>query len=294
MVGIVTAAILLANGMGVVDSSSSRTFNRSEVVVEHARPSLILEKSGAVPGEVIWVGLRFIIDEGWHLYWDGLNDTGMPVKAAWTVPPEVKMGSLMWPVPKREVYPLEIIDYIYEREVIAIAPITIGNDAKIGSTITIKANLKWLVCEAQCIPGKGEVQIEIPVIEETKVEPTVHEKLFSDVRSALPTPALVTIDNGENEQPTTRQKSPLKGKWERNTLILSVPNAQALVFYPDPASSTMTNAIRDGERKGSELRLEFEADEDHPIRASGIVEVRRAEPRKAEVFSISVTQKTAK
>lgn len=291
-----------AGGMSFGLPTASAT-DAQKRMVEHARPRLISEKTGVAPGETIWIGVTFDIDDGWHLYWDGQNDSGMPVKGTWTLPTGVTMGDLLWPTPKRGVYPLDVIDYIYEKRVTAISSITVPKDAIIGSKIAISSHLTWLVCQEQCIPGKGDVSIELPIVAADSVKNSADAKFFEEARKTVPTPVLVTLENGTNEPKASgiglksiqtnarggaRAESRVTGKWAGDTLILNVDGAQGLVFYPDATCSTMTNAIKQGESKTGSLRFGLEAKEGKPLRASGIVEVRYAEPRKAEYVSIAV------
>ena len=255
---------------------------------EHARAKLIAEKNGVAPGGTIWVGLRFEMDEHWHIYWDGQNDSGMPVKGKWTQSEGVKMGEIQWPAPKRGVYPLDVIDYIYDNEVTAVVPVTVPKDVAIGSKVTLSGSLTWLVCSEQCLPGKGEVSIEIPVIAESGVSNSSDAKYFAETRKRLPKSALVKVTGGTNVERAGATEADLAGTWEGNTLVMKVEGAKGMVFYPDAACSTMTNAIKQGESKTGELRLSLEPKEGVPLKASGIVEIRYAEPRKAEFYSIAV------
>jgi hypothetical protein len=48
--------------------------------------ALLTAEKAAVPGRILTLGWRFRIDEGWHLYWHGLSDTGVPPSFALTLP----------------------------------------------------------------------------------------------------------------------------------------------------------------------------------------------------------------
>jgi len=257
---------------------------------EHARPRLLAEKSGVAPGSSIWVALTFDIDKGWHLYWDGQNDSGQPVKAEWTLPEGVTIDALQWPTPKRGVYPNDVIDYIYEHRVTALALVTVADTVKPDTKLKISAKLKWLVCEEQCIPGKGEVSLEIPVIA-TDASPAdaSHSKLFTEARKTIPRPAK------DSEGVVTRS-------WKGNTLVLSVVGASGLVFYPDSKCAPLSDAISQGESKRGDMTIDFDP---HPIggasesktgeaQVSGILEVRHPSPKPAEYFIISFPKPPAK
>jgi DsbC/DsbD-like thiol-disulfide interchange protein len=104
------------------------------------------------PGRTIWLGVRFLIEEHWHIYADTLNDTGVPPKVEWTLPEGWTVGPWVWPGAKRYTQPGEILDHVYEREVTLLAPLKVPADAKPGTEAMIRAKLDWLVCKDICIP----------------------------------------------------------------------------------------------------------------------------------------------
>src|SRR5437867_11935695 len=67
---------------------------------EHARAGLISESTRLIPGETQWLALDFEIDDGWHLYWEGTNDSGFPPKLNATAPSGYRIGEMLWPAPK--------------------------------------------------------------------------------------------------------------------------------------------------------------------------------------------------
>ncbi len=257
---------------------------------DHARPSLIAELAGVAPGGTISVALRFEMDDGWHIYWDGQNDSGSAPKAVWTLPKGTTISDLTWPTPERAVYPLDVIDYVYHKNVAAIAVLSVPKDAEVGSTITLSASLKWLVCAEQCVMEKGDVTIDIPVVApDTTPKDSTHAKHFTAARKTTPLPTLVKLENGKNLIDSATTDAVLSGKWERNTLTVSAQGAKGMVFYPDSACSTMSNAIKQGVSKSEALRFSLESKEQTPIRASGIIEVQYPEPRKPAYYFIAVT-----
>jgi len=129
----------------------------------HARPSLHLEHTSIAPGDTHWLAIRFEIDEHWHLYWDGYNDAGLPPKATWTLPEGFKVGPTQWPVPTRQVLAGEILNHIYERELVMLVPLTVPETAKPGEKFSVQADLSWLVCEEACIPEAASATVEVTI-----------------------------------------------------------------------------------------------------------------------------------
>lgn len=251
--------------------------------IEHAVPRLITDKTAASPGSKIWVAVTFEMDEGWHIYWDGQNDSGLPVTGPWTLPEHVKMGPLQWPTPKRAVYPrIQAIDYTYEKKVTALAELTIGEAVKPDQTIKISASLKWLVCQEQCKPGGKDVSLELKIVPTgTPVQDSPEVALFTEARKTIP-------------KPTKDGETIISRRWDGNTLILAVKEAAGLVFYPDAKCATMTDAIGQGETKTGELKLDFEAKSGRVESVSGIVEVRRTDSKPSEYYTVSIPGKERK
>src|SRR5688572_24226696 len=55
-----------------------------------ARVRLVSERSALLPGQTNYIGLAFDIDPGWHLYWHGASDSGMPITFTLDLPAGVQ------------------------------------------------------------------------------------------------------------------------------------------------------------------------------------------------------------
>ncbi|MEO1318875.1 MAG: protein-disulfide reductase DsbD domain-containing protein, partial [Pseudomonadota bacterium] len=67
--------------------------------------SLIAEQDTVRPGQTLLLGLHFELEDGWHIYWDGFNDTGFPPMVEWSLPEGVSVGPMLWPAPERYISP---------------------------------------------------------------------------------------------------------------------------------------------------------------------------------------------
>ena len=65
----------------------------------HVNVSLVSEFASLQPGKPAWVGLRFQLEKGWHVYWANPGDSGEPPKVEWQLPPGFKAGDLQFPFP---------------------------------------------------------------------------------------------------------------------------------------------------------------------------------------------------
>lgn len=122
---------------------------------QHAHISLIAgppESSGTQ-----WIGLRFQLDPGWHIYWTNPGDSGEPPKVTWHLPPGLQAGDLLFPAPHR-IADHGMTDYGYEGEAVLLSKLT----AHAGATSNkpeVAADVKYLVCREVCVPAKDHVTL---------------------------------------------------------------------------------------------------------------------------------------
>jgi suppressor for copper-sensitivity B len=132
----------------------------------------------------MWMGLQFTLAPGWHVYWKNSGDAGFPPSV--TFQPEDVLGKpeLLWPTPHRFDLPGGLVAFGYQDEVIypiraEIKPVATPapapaaspepaaaetpGDSMPGGTMTITADLDYLVCEADCVPYRYTLTVEQPV-----------------------------------------------------------------------------------------------------------------------------------
>jgi thiol:disulfide interchange protein DsbD len=122
----------------------------------HARISLIPDQGALISGSQ-WIGLRFELDSGWHIYWTNPGDSGEPPKITWHLPDGFKAGDLQFPTPQR-IHDHGLTDYGYEGEVVLLSKLTTAagsasNKAEIG------ADVRYLICREVCIPARDHVSL---------------------------------------------------------------------------------------------------------------------------------------
>jgi len=259
---------ILAGAAAVFGFAMASAAQPGEGEQEHARARLVAEHSALVPGTTAWVGLAFEIEPEWHLYWNGLNDTGFPVSVEVSLPDGYKAGEVLWPAPKRHIADGDLLDHIYEDEVTLLIPVEVPADAKPGSKATIGVESEWLVCKSACVPGSASVSITLPVAEAgTAPEKTKDAPLFERSRARLPKPL--------------KDSDPVKIAAENERLTVTAPGAARVAFYPGPECGKIENLIRNGEAKGETLRLPF--GEASP-RVQGILEVHPVSGGRSQVY----------
>ncbi|MDB5557875.1 MAG: cytochrome c biosis protein transrane region [Enterovirga sp.] len=154
------------------------------------KAELVAEPSAVKPGEPFAVGVRLTMAPGWHTYWRNPGDSGLATEIRWTLPDGVAAGPIQWPAPQR--LPVShLVNYGYEGETVLLTEISPPAGLSPGQPLTLKADVSYLVCERECIPGEASVSILLPVAgpgEDGKPDPA-DKALFDAARGKLPTPS---------------------------------------------------------------------------------------------------------
>ncbi|MFO0456383.1 MAG: protein-disulfide reductase DsbD family protein, partial [Alphaproteobacteria bacterium] len=116
-----------------------------------AMPSL--EKNAAG-----YVGVKFFLPEGWHIYWANSGDSGMPTELTLTTDAAVSIAPIHWPAPER-IREGEFTTYGYKNTVTLLRPIT-ARETLTSATIEIAAS--WLICKEICIPESAKFTVALP------------------------------------------------------------------------------------------------------------------------------------
>ena len=135
----------------------------------HTQVQLLLSANPVRPGDTIWAGVDLKMDPGWHTYWKNSGDSGIPTQIKWQLPPGVTAGEIHWPLPKK-LPPVEVTTYGYEGETMLLVPLTLASNLNPGP-FTLSANVSWLECQDQCIPGSATVTAQLTVGSETETSP---------------------------------------------------------------------------------------------------------------------------
>jgi len=148
---------------------------------------LICDTDSVQPGRPLLVGLRFELQEHWHIYWRNPGDSGMPPQVRWKLPAGFQAGTIRWPVPER-LGSGSVIDFGYPGSV--LLPVEIQTPAsalEAGSTVTLSAEVSWLACKDICVPGRADLTLSLPVRLAPGPAPGSHA-LFQETASRLPRP----------------------------------------------------------------------------------------------------------
>lgn len=227
---------------------------------EPARPRLISETTGLVPGARHTIALTFDIDLGWHTYWPGQNDTGQPIEFTLGLPPGFESAPPAWPAPRRYELPGDILDHGYEKEEATILiSVFVPADAEPGEKVRFVADTEWLVCREACIPGWGTVELELPILEPgVTPEPGPDAGRIAAARRRLPVPL--------PEHPTD-----VSMRWKGGVLEITARcPVDLMTFSPHETSRRIEQIRSTGVSTDGTLRLKPGAG-DGPVR--GVLEL---------------------
>jgi thiol:disulfide interchange protein DsbD len=119
-------------------------------------------------GGVISVGLHLKMQPGWHTYWRNPGESGEATTIAWTLPKGFVASDIIWPYPERIPFG-ELANYGFSDEITLRVELTVPKGLRSGESVTLKADVAWLVCKDICIPEKGTLELTLPVLDEVLV-----------------------------------------------------------------------------------------------------------------------------
>ncbi len=149
---------------------------------ELVKAELLANTSAVVPGKAFQAGLLLHMAPNWHTYWKFSGDAGLPTEIKWNLPHGWKVGEIQWPMPRKTIDPGDIQTYGYQDEVMLIQDITPPEKAD-GATVTLSANVDWLVCEKICIPGSAKLALTLP---QSTTSSSANAELFGRYIKLLP------------------------------------------------------------------------------------------------------------
>ena len=153
---------------------------------EHLGITVYAEHSSLQAGMTTTLAFRLRHDPHWHTYWKYPGDSGLPSKLKLRIGAAPAIAAqLQWPTPE----PLDvggIHNVGYNGELWLLADVAVPANAQ--QTLQLAAELSWLVCREECIPGRGEFVLQRPVAD-VEVLDAAHREVFAKARAALPSAA---------------------------------------------------------------------------------------------------------
>lgn len=238
-IGLLTALLI----SDVHPVSAQETKSSADPGNEFVKVRLTSEKTSVAKPGTSDIAVIFDIAPGWHLYWRNPGDSGLPPRIAFKPIEGVTFGSPRWPAPQRKVEGDSLLDYIYERELVLIVPVTLDATYAGGSTLSLAAEVEWLVCKERCLQGRATVTASIPV---------------ADGRTLSPDATLFSLARARHPQQAADAKL-YETRWDGHNLTIRVKDATSVTFFPyeNDESVYPADLIRDGSAKSDTLRLRY-------------------------------------
>src|SRR5947209_14277181 len=153
----------------------------------HARVEMLARQDAIVAGADLRLGVHFILEPGWHIYWINPGDSGQPPVLKWQLPAGFSAGEIEWPHPERMQATPQLAGYGYHDAVLLPVTVHVPPSVAAGSSVQIGADAKWLVCREVCIPEHAQLHLTLPIATAAKENPQ-SARLFAKTEKLLPRP----------------------------------------------------------------------------------------------------------
>jgi len=115
------------------------------------------------PGEVFKLGVLLTMEPGWYVHWINPGGSGEAISIDFKLPSRFEVGPLRWPIPLQFEQPDGTVGYGYQNEVLIHAEVRASNrDVDDGEIWPLSADVRWLACEHECVPGRSTLQVSLP------------------------------------------------------------------------------------------------------------------------------------
>ena len=157
----------------------------SAVSIPHGKVDFVAENQWITPGRLIYFGLNFQVEKGWHIYWVNPGDSGQPPRVEWHLPAGLSAREIEWPAPQR-LGTSTIVDFGYDDAVMLLVPMRASSTLPTKQAVKLGAELKVLVCREICIPGKARFSLSLPIKSLPPEADARSRELFTAARKSLP------------------------------------------------------------------------------------------------------------
>lgn len=131
-------------------------------------------------GKATTIGIYFEVDPHWHVYWRNAGDSGAAPRFVLRSD-QADVGPVQWPAPTR-LQVAHLTNLGYEGNVAYLFDVK----PHAGEPqLILQAELEWLVCQEECIPGFGVLTLTRPLASEVHWNPEDQE-LLQDFATRIP------------------------------------------------------------------------------------------------------------
>ncbi len=152
---------------------------------DHVEVELVSDRITVRPGDTITVGLHMRLDHEWHLYWTNPGDAGLAPRIKWNLPEGSVALPPQFPVPKR-IPAGPLVSFGYDGELLLLTDIILPGNRQFDEPFAISAEVDWLVCKVECIPGEAVLSTSLPVTDSDPVYDSSWVVRFGEARLKQP------------------------------------------------------------------------------------------------------------
>ncbi len=188
-----------------------------------------------------WVALYFKPDEEWHVYWKNPGDSGAAPKFDFATE-NAEVGSVQWPAPTR-LPVAHLTNLGYHGDVAYLFAVKPNGQGRVRLT----ANLEWLVCKEECIPGFAKLTLERDTSSSASSWKPENEAITRRFASLLPQPseqAPFQISRVQHEG--TRLKVHFNGDVDQDLDVFPVQGEYLSPAAPDRIENEFSFKINSG------------------------------------------------
>ena len=209
----------------------------------HGSVELLSKYNSVVRTVPMKLGLHFLLEPGWHVYWKNPGDSGQAPRIRWTSPVGMDAGEIDWPAPDR-LTAGPLVDFGYEGDL--LLPISFGVPAGTltEKPLVLRGEVRALICREVCIPGRAQVSLSVPVRDGAPAANPEVAALFSGAESRLPV-----------KMPSSWR---LSAAQSGDQILLKVSGTSVpagAMFFPGSAGQVEYAAPQRSEQRGADFRL---------------------------------------
>jgi hypothetical protein len=207
------------------------------------RARLVTDSAEIEPGAAFRVGVRFEIEDGWHIYWRYPGGAGLATAVDFELPEGFTAGPLLWPLPIAFDQGEGIPGYGYEDSVVLAAEVEATAEFNRSAPGSVSAEVSWLACKGVCVLGSAKLESSLAQI-------TVEEG-FATWSLSLPGP--LDEDNAPFALSTTGGLAEgVVTHWLRWR-----ESPRPLEWFPDPSEAIEVGTVR-VQTRGALTRIDAE------------------------------------
>ncbi len=184
-------------------------------------------------GQTFHLAVIFDIEPQWHMYWKNPGEGAPPPALTIEVPKGFEVGDVRWPRPIVVQSPIGPT-YVYENQAALFVPITAPDDLMDGS-VTIQTEIRWAVCKAVCLLGRGRWSVDVRTIgagsQADPVPVSAADPVLAKLKKRLPEP-LAKAAGGSADFDGTMLT--ITGPAMGRAVLTFFPGAAPGVSYGDP------------------------------------------------------------